>query len=121
MSLEGTTAGMQQAVQAFTRVGNLAKNAVSDVIDPTLFATDAEKALHEAYLAASRDIEAMKAARNYASVLKVMASLTGPIDAFFGQVMVMVEDVAVRNNRLALLKAITGLAAGIADLSKIVA
>jgi glycyl-tRNA synthetase beta chain len=47
--------------------------------------------------------------------------LTAPIDSFFGEVMVMAEDMAVRNNRLALLKAITNLTATIADISKIVA
>ena len=50
-----------------------------------------------------------------------MFTMTQPIDTFFGAVMVMVEDVAVRNNRLALLKAITNLTINMADLSKIVA
>lgn len=53
-------------------------------------------------------------------MLKTLAGLADPIDAFFEQVMVMVENLPVRNNRLALLQAITGLSAGIADLSKIV-
>lgn len=120
MALEGGTIAMQRAVQAFTRVGNLAKNATTDAVEPALFATEAEKALYDAYLAADRQIAAMTAAKDYAGVLRVMAELAAPIDAFFGQVMVMVEDVAVKNNRLALLKAITALTAVTADLSKIV-
>ena len=42
------------------------------------------------------------------------------VDDFFNDVMVMADDLAVRNNRLALLRAITGLTTGIVDLSKIV-
>jgi glycyl-tRNA synthetase beta chain len=50
----------------------------------------------------------------------VLATLAAPIDAFFGAVMVMVEDTAVKNNRLALLKSISALATQTADLTKIV-
>ncbi|MDR3592424.1 MAG: glycine--tRNA ligase subunit beta [Negativicutes bacterium] len=121
LAKEGTSSAMQTAVQAFTRVGNLAKGAADGAIDPGLFENDAEKELYQAYLAAGREISAMTAAENYEGVLKAMAGLAAPIDAFFGQVMVMVENMAVRNNRLALLKAITGLTAPVADLSKIVA
>jgi len=121
LAKEGSSSAMQTAVQAFTRVGNLAKGASDAAIDPSLFETDAEQALYHAYLSAGREITAMSAAENYNGVLKTMASLAAPIDAFFGQVMVMVDNIPVRNNRLALLKAITGLTAPIADLSKIVA
>lgn len=117
----GATEAMQRAVQALTRAGNLAKNATGDAIDPALFATDGEKALYAALESARKEIAALTAARDYAGGLKVVAGLTDPIDAFFTQVMVMVDDAAVRNNRLALLKGITTLTARIADLSKIVA
>jgi glycyl-tRNA synthetase beta chain len=116
----GATAAMQRAVEAFTRAGNLAKNAAGEAVDSALFATEGEKALYAALDNARREIAAKSAARDYAGVLQAMAGLAAPIDAFFVQVMVMVDDVAVRENRLALLKAITALTAGIADLTKIV-
>jgi glycyl-tRNA synthetase beta chain len=117
----GATEAMQRAVQALTRAGNLAKNAAGDAIDPALFASDGEKALYAALQDARTKIAALSVARDYAGVLKVMAGLAAPIDAFFTQVMVMVDDAAVRENRLALLKGITTLTARVADLSKIVA
>lgn len=120
LSTEGLTDSMHMAVQALTRAGNLAKNAQSDNIDPALFETEAEKTLHQAYLSAEREITAMTEAGDYQAVFKVLAGLAAPIDAFFGQVMVMAENLSVRNNRLALLKAITNIASKIADLSKIV-
>ncbi|MBP2638118.1 MAG: glyS [Firmicutes bacterium] len=120
MAVEGGTEAMQKAVQALVRVGNLAKNATSDAIDTTLFIADAEQALYNAYHEAQAIITKYQAEKNYQGVLAVLANMTGPIDAFFGAVMVMVEDTAVKNNRLALLKSITTLATQTADLTKIV-
>ena len=51
--------------------------------------------------------------------LHEMAALRGPVDAFFDQVMVMAEDPALRNNRLALLSDIAGLFGAVADFSMI--
>ena len=41
------------------------------------------------------------------------------IDKFFVEVMVMVDDPAVRQNRLGLLQRVAALADGVADLSKL--
>jgi glycyl-tRNA synthetase beta chain len=121
MAENGGSSELQKAVQAFTRVGNLAKNATIETIEKNLFTADEEHALFLAYEKAYQDINRMTIAKDYNSVIHVMLKMTQPIDEFFGAVMVMVEDVAVRNNRLALLKAITNLTIQMADLSKIVA
>lgn len=112
---------LQKAVQAFTRVSNLAKNATIETIEKNLFTADEEHALFLAYEKAYRDINRMTITKDYNGILHVMLKMTQPIDEFFGAVMVMAEDVAIRNNRLALLKAITNLTVQLADLSKIVA
>lgn len=121
MLQEGGSEAMQRAVQAFTRVSNLAKNATEEQIDPALLQEEAEKELYKAYQTAKKQIDGQMQKRDYAAVLKTVAGLADLIDAFFGAVMVMAEDMAVRNNRLALLKSIAGLAGRLADLSKIVA
>ena len=120
MELQANEAGMQKAIQAFIRVSNLMKHAASDVIEETLFAVDAERNLYKEYKAARSEIDRMLAAKDYSGVISAMIAMTAPIDAFFGEVMVMAEDLRVRNNRLALLKAITNLTSNIADISKIV-
>lgn len=51
--------------------------------------------------------------------LNIVVVLIPSINAFFDKVLVMAEDRTVRENRLALLQNITGLANGIADLSKL--
>lgn len=111
---------MVKAVQAFTRAGNLAKNAVYDKIDTSLFNTEAEHNLYNAYLAARQKIDILFERKGYKEMVTVMAEMAVQIDAFFGAVMVMVPEEEVKNNRLALLKAITGLTANVADLSKII-
>ncbi|MEM8862325.1 MAG: DALR anticodon-binding domain-containing protein, partial [Chloroflexota bacterium] len=48
-----------------------------------------------------------------------LANLEPAITQFFEDVMVMDEDEKVRNNRLALMQGIAGLAKGVADLSEL--
>jgi glycyl-tRNA synthetase beta chain len=56
----------------------------------------------------------------YEDFLEMLAALRGPIDAFFIKVFVMDEDLAIRNNRLALLKGVCDLFRRFADFSHIV-
>ena len=51
--------------------------------------------------------------------MREIATLKGPVDDFFEGVMVMGDDSAVRNNRLALLERLAGLFADIADFTKL--
>lgn len=121
VSVDGGSAAMQKAVQALTRVANLAKNADSENVEADLLTDKAEAALYEAYEQAHKKISQLIQTQDYKHVLEALANLAEPIDAFFRAVMVMVEDQKVRNNRLALLKSITTLAQRVADLSKIAA
>lgn len=122
-ALESVGAGpeMQKAVQAFTRISNLMKHVSVETIDPTLFAVDAERSLYEEYEQARVATAGMLIKEDYYGILSIMVTMVKPIDVFFGEVMVMAEDIAVRNNRLALLQAIIKLTSSIADISKIVA
>lgn len=121
LALDGGSSEMYKAVQAFTRAANLVKHATGEVIQESLFTVDEEHNLYREYKLADQAVQTLIDTKNYSGVIAVMKKMTQPIDAFFGAVMVMVEDTAVRNNRLALLKAITDLTVKMADLSKIVA
>ena len=55
----------------------------------------------------------------YTEALKSLASLKEPVDKFFDDVMVMVDDEALRNNRLNLLRELRGLFLQVADISKL--
>ena len=75
--------------------------------DDGLLAQDEEKALSQALIVAEDGAD------------KALASLRGPVDAFFDKVTVNDDDPAVRRNRLALLARVGSAAHRIADFSKI--
>lgn len=106
---------------AHTRAANLAKNAVSDVVAPELLQEESEKALYEEYVKAKDEMQIYLCERKYRQYLQRFALLQQYIDNFFEGVMVMVDDEAVKKNRLALLKNIADLIKTVADLTKIVA
>ena len=105
---------------AFSRAYNLAKKYDRTAVDGALFESDAERQLYKAYIEVSGKVNGLLEVRDFAGALKVIGSLRTPVDFFFESIMVMVEDERIRDNRLALLKNVAGLATPIADLCKIV-
>jgi glycyl-tRNA synthetase beta chain len=57
------------------------------------------------------------AARDYTRALCELAALQAPVDRFFDEVMVMTDDAALRDNRLALLNTLSELFLQVADIS----
>ncbi len=109
-------------VTAFTRAANLAGKAPAGrPVDPALFEHDAESRLLEAYQAVAAEALAMEKEGRYTDFLRSLSKLRPAVDAFFEAVMVMVDDRRVRENRLNLLRSVSGLATRVADLSKLVA
>ena len=107
-------------IQSFVRVSNLAQKAETSEFDAALFTLDAEKILHGAFAAIKVAADELIAKRDFLGALDVLKRLSTPIDSFFDSVMVMDEDLTVRRNRLALLKAIDDLLTKIAVFGKIV-
>jgi glycyl-tRNA synthetase beta chain len=60
-------------------------------------------------------------AGEYREALQLLANIKPAVDRFFTEVMVMVEDPAVRNNRAALLQQLGTLMNRVADISKLAA
>ncbi len=86
-------------------------------VDPAHFEGKAEAALAGALEAADRETSAALRSGDYASVLKRLAQLQVPVDAFFEQVLVNAEDPAVRRNRLALLGRLKAAFGAVADIA----
>ena len=80
---------------------------------------EAEKTLHNALGSARDKVGPMLEGRRYAQVLNELADLRDPVDRFFDEVMVMVDDEAVRDNRLALLGELRALFLDVADISRL--
>lgn len=111
--------GLTEILGGFNRVANLASKAISDEVQRDLLTAD-ELELYEAYNNIESKIKTAINKREYDKALDYLMELTDPIDNFFDKVMVMVEDEAIKNNRLGLLKRIYDGMMQICDLSKIV-
>lgn len=101
------------------RVKNILKKAEGEVgaVNPALLSEAAEQALFAAVEQLAPQVDGQFAARDFAAALTQLASLRAPVDAFFDGVMVMADDAAVRNNRIALLARLAGLFNRVADIS----
>ncbi|MFC3679332.1 glycine--tRNA ligase subunit beta [Bacterioplanoides pacificum] len=111
----------QALAAANKRVSNiLAKNGGESVVaevDADLLSEDAEKVLAAQIAEKQTQVQPLLADAQYQEALASLAGLRDAVDAFFDNVMVMADDEAVKNNRLALLKQLQGLFIAIADIS----
>jgi len=105
------------------RVVNLmAKSAAGDAIseqtlDTALLQQPEEQALYEHCQQVRQQVVTAVQTSDYQQALSSLASLQQPVDAFFDQVMVMTEDVQLRQNRLALLHKLRELCNLFADIA----
>lgn len=88
-------------------------------VDETLLSEEAEKTLYEQLSAATAASLEDREQRKYRSILSRLAELRAPVDAFFENIMVNVEEDAVRRNRLALLAQLDQLCRSVADISRL--
>ncbi|MBR7799679.1 glycine--tRNA ligase subunit beta [Undibacterium fentianense] len=125
-----------QAVQSFAalpesaslaaankRITNILKKVegTPGEINASLLQEAAEQALYKAMVDVKPNVDAAYAAGDFTGALKTLAALREGVDAFFNDVMVNAEDLALRNNRLALLASLHGMLNQVADISKLAA
>lgn len=105
------------------RIGNILKKSegATATLDPALLYEPAEQALAEAFGKAGPRAEQLFARGEYAEALRSLAPLKIPVDKFFDDVMVNVDDARLRGNRLALLAALRAQMNRVADLSVLAA
>ncbi|MDU5648221.1 MAG: glycine--tRNA ligase subunit beta [Haemophilus parainfluenzae] len=101
------------------RVSNILAKADAAIgeINLTACVEPAEKALAEAVLALRTEVQPLIAQGDYTTVLDKLANLRAPVDSFFDNVMVNAEDLALRQNRLAILNTLQDLFLQVADIS----
>ena len=105
--------GYKAAVESLSRAFNLSEKADASVaVDASLFENNQEKALAKA-------IEELELTGSASDKLAQLFALSPVIDAFFDNTMVMAEDVAVKNNRLALLSALVAKAKVVAAFNQL--
>ena len=104
------------------RIANiLKKTQVSQdwAVDPQALSEEAERGLHHALTNLRDPVLDATRQRRYTDSLQALVGLRAPVNEFFDRVMVMDENSAKRNNRLALLRDVLILLGGVADLSRL--
>lgn len=104
---------------AFKRVGNMVKQSETRQVDSALLQESSEKDLFDSFLKIENVVAEYMQQRQYVQALETIARLRQPVDAFFDGVMVMVDDEALKTNRLALLSSISSLFSDFADFSRL--
>jgi len=102
------------------RISNIlakVKGEINANVDASLLEEEAEKALAEILAGLESKLTPLFAAGEYEAALFELASLQTPVDAFFDNVMVMADNDAVKQNRLAILNRLRNLFLQIADVS----
>jgi glycyl-tRNA synthetase beta chain len=106
------------------RVSNMLSKVeveVPQTVTTDLLTADEEKALATAIEEKQKKVAPLFEARDYKTALAELASLQAVVDKFFDGVMVMTEDEALKNNRLALLQQLRSLFLEVADISLLAA
>lgn len=109
-------AGYKRAANILKKEGGVPAGATAT---PDYAPEPAEKALIDALEAAEPRAAAAVEAEDFGAAMSALASLRGPIDAFFEAVIVNDPIEAKRNTRLALLEKIRAAVHNVADFSKI--
>lgn len=117
-------AQFQDVFLAFKRVANLAVKAADygaagAVVNPALLQEGPERELWQAFAAAREGLEAALDSRDYAGFYHRVVRLKPHVDLFLDKVLVMADDPAVRQNRLAMLDTIARLLGSPADLGRL--
>ncbi|PSC72381.1 Glycine-tRNA ligase chloroplastic mitochondrial [Micractinium conductrix] len=115
----GEAGRLYQVMAAMARPVRLTRGKQIDAawsLDESLLQQDEERALVAAFKAAAAQITP---GMSVPAFLAAAEPLIAPLDSYFDKVFVMCEDEAVRRNRLALLRDLAALPAGILDLAEL--
>lgn len=102
------------------RVANILSKTnknIPDTVDTSLLKDKAEIDLAQNITTLKVHLAPYLHNRNYKQILIELSALKQPVDAFFEQVMVMVDDTRIKQNRLALLKQLQHLFLHVADIA----
>lgn len=106
-----------ELVQAYTRMFNLVKNETYKAVDEMLLSDEAEKELFKEAILAYETSQTALEEKDYDKVVAIPETLVPAINKFFEDVMVMVDDEAVKANRLQLVRLAYESMAVIGDVS----
>ena len=110
----------ENLASAYKRINNIlskADNNINYTVIPSLLCEDAEKHLFDALSNVSNKVNDLYAKRDYKNALSTLSELREPVDKFFENVMVNVDNQDIKNNRLGILKELHSVISKTADIS----
>ena len=113
----GAPEAFDDLATAYARANNLRDADLGVEVDEALL-SDAERALLATTDEAAACVKEALAVDHFGAALAALAALRAPIDAFFEDVLIMDDDLALRENRLRLLNRFVAVFAHVADFGK---
>jgi glycyl-tRNA synthetase beta chain len=113
------SASLAAANKRIRNILRKAETAIPGRHDQALLQEPAEQALAAAIEKLELVVSPLFESRDYTEALHELAALQAPVDKFFDDVMVMSDDTALRDNRLALLNVLSDLFLQVADISRL--
>ncbi len=98
--------GFLSVVLAAKRIANILRDTSEQAFNEELLVEDAERRLYHSFLDLKQEVKAAEEEGRYEHCLRAMAGFADVLDRFFVEVLVMDENVDLRNNRIAMLQSV---------------
>ena len=113
-------AGFLSVLDSAKRITNITADFKGGAVDPSRFEHEIERRLYALGETVTEQIDELVAEKRYQTALESFAGLAPELERFFQEVMVMVDDPVLRENRMSLLRRVGSAVARIADVTRIV-
>ena len=104
----------------FKRVKNIIKTSNTLDFDESILEEKAERELYKIYKEKETQIKKLIENKEYQKTFSMLSSLYEPLDNFFKEIMVMVDDDKLKNNRIALLSLVDRIFKNMLDFSSLI-
>lgn len=104
----------------FKRVKNIIKTSNNLDFDESILEEKAERELYKIYKEKETQIKKLIENKEYQKTFSMLSSLYEPLDNFFKEIMVMVDDEKLKNNRIALLSLVDKIFKNMLDFSSLI-
>lgn len=107
-------------VLAAKRIANILRDSDEHTLSEELLAEDAERRLYNSFLDLKEEVQGAEEEGRYEHCFRAMAGFADVLDRFFVEVLVMDENIDLRNNRIAMLQSIQRTLSRTAELTAMV-
>lgn len=104
----------------FKRVKNIIKTSNTLIFEESILEEKAERELYKIYKEKETQIKKLIENKEYQKTFSMLSSLYEPLDNFFKEIMVMVDDEKLKNNRIALLSLVDKIFKNMLDFSSLI-